>query len=176
MRVEAALFVREYSLGLAVVVAMVGCDDFQQHVACVGNKRNPSVVVAISSVLLFVNVKDLGDRMLPLLGDFLCYSNVDKDDVENSGRIRGVEVSYFGVQPGGHLAQQLFNLTCFRHIVHGWVVSERWFRRSRRQDVDGREIEFQRLRAHQVFVAGPRPSFTNSDRIQQQTACHPRPR
>ena len=41
---NAALFLREYAPFLAVV-DKPGRDDFQQHFACMGNKRNPSVVV-----------------------------------------------------------------------------------------------------------------------------------
>ena len=44
------------------------------------NKRNPSVVVAISAVLLFV--KDFDDRIFPLLGDFSRYPNIDMDVVK----------------------------------------------------------------------------------------------
>ena len=44
------------------------------------NKRSPSVVVAIWAVLRFV--KDLDDRIFPLLGDFSRYLNIDKDVVK----------------------------------------------------------------------------------------------
>ena len=43
------------------------------------NKRNPSAVVAISAVFF---VKDLDDRIFPLLGDFSRYLNIDKDVVK----------------------------------------------------------------------------------------------
>ena len=42
-------------------------------------KRNPSVIVAIRAILLYG--KDL-DRIFPLLGDFSCYLNIDKDVVK----------------------------------------------------------------------------------------------
>ena len=78
------MFLREYSLGLAVVaVAKAGRNDFQQRFACVGNKRNPSVAVAISSALLFVEYLD--DGIFPLLGDFSSYRNVDNDVVKALG-------------------------------------------------------------------------------------------
>ena len=59
------------------MVAKAGSDDFQQRFACVANKRNPSVGIAISSVPRFV--KDLDDRKLPLRADFSCYPNVGND-------------------------------------------------------------------------------------------------
>ena len=62
---KAALFLREYSPSLAVV-AHAGRDDFQQHFACMGNKRNPSIVVAIRVILLFV--KDLDDCIFSIAG------------------------------------------------------------------------------------------------------------
>ena len=43
------------------------------------NKKDPTVVVAISSVLRFV--KDLDDRIFPLLGDFAGYRNIDDNFV-----------------------------------------------------------------------------------------------
>ena len=46
-----------------------------------GDMRNPSVIVAIRAILLFV--KDLDDRIFPLLGDFSCYPYIDKDAVES---------------------------------------------------------------------------------------------
>ena len=63
------------------VVAQERHDEIQQNVACVGNKRNPTAGFAISSVLRFF-VKDLDDRIFPLLGDFSCYPSIDKDVVK----------------------------------------------------------------------------------------------
>ena len=70
---DAALFLREYALGL-VVSAGAGRGDFLEHSVCEGNKLNPSVVGAISSVFL---VKDFGDRIFLLLRDFSRNPNVD---------------------------------------------------------------------------------------------------
>ena len=77
---EAALFLREYFLGLAVVVVEAKRDDFQQTISCVAYKRSLSVVFAVSCFLLFV--KDLDDRIFPMLGDFSSYRKIDKDVVK----------------------------------------------------------------------------------------------
>ena len=63
------------------MVAQAGRDDFSTNLACVGNKRNPFEVVPISTVLRFA--KDADDRLFPLLGDFSCYPNLDKDIVKH---------------------------------------------------------------------------------------------
>ena len=54
-----------------------------------GDMRNPSVIVAIRAILLFV--KDLDDRIFPLLGDFSCYPYIDKDAVEALDEFRVIE-------------------------------------------------------------------------------------
>ena len=72
------LFLGEYSCVLPVV-AEAGCDDFQQHFACVGHKRNPPVVVSIRIILL---VKDVGGRIFPLLGEFSRSPHVGKHVVK----------------------------------------------------------------------------------------------
>ena len=61
-----------------------------------GNKRNPSVVVAVSSVLRLV--KDLDKRIFPLLWDFSCYPNIDKDAVKALRECRVVDVQEFGME------------------------------------------------------------------------------
>ena len=67
-------------------------------------KRNPSVVVAVSSVLLFV--KDLEGRIFPLLGDLSCYPNIDKDVVKALGECGVVDFWEFGRRPSGPTAFQ----------------------------------------------------------------------
>ena len=57
------------------------------------SKRNPSEVVEIRATLLFV--KDLHDRMFPLLGDFSRYpniANIDKDVVKALDKFKVIEV------------------------------------------------------------------------------------
>ena len=69
----------EVSLGL-IVVAEAGRDDFRQHFAGVGHKRDSTVVVAQTNhVLPFV--KGVDDRLFPELVHVSCYSRVDKDVV-----------------------------------------------------------------------------------------------
>ena len=77
------------TLDLAVV-SKTDRDDCQQNFSCMRNKRNPSVVVAISWVLHFV--KDLDDRIFPLLGDFSRYPHIDKDVVKALDDFGVVEV------------------------------------------------------------------------------------
>ena len=62
-------------LGLAVV-AEAGLDHFQQYFAGVGNKRIPSVVVAVRAILLLT--EDFDGRIFPLLGDFSRSPHIDK--------------------------------------------------------------------------------------------------
>ena len=70
-----------------MVAAMVAHDDFERRDSCVGKMGDPSVVVAVSPVLLFVTGLDC--RIGPLLGDFSCYPNIDKDVVKAlTGRMR----------------------------------------------------------------------------------------
>ena len=59
-----------------------------------GNERNPSEVVAVSSVLGFV--KDLDDRIFPLLGDFSCSPNIGKDVVKALRECGVVDFQEFG--------------------------------------------------------------------------------
>ena len=63
---KAALLFWEYPLGLAVVTE-AGRDHFQEFFALAGNERNPSVVVAVRIILLFM--EDFDGGMFPLLGD-----------------------------------------------------------------------------------------------------------
>ena len=95
-----------------------GRDYCQIPFACVGKKRNPSVIVAISSVLSFV--KGLDDRIFQLLGDLYCHPNVDKDVVKALGECGVVDFQELGrkaIWPN----KILHGLECSRHLVHGWL-------------------------------------------------------
>lgn len=59
-----------------------------------GNNRNPSVVVAIRSILRFV--QDLDDRFIPLLRELARFPIIDKDVVEALGALGVVQFYKFG--------------------------------------------------------------------------------
>ena len=89
-----------------------------------GNKRNPSVVVAVSSVLRFL--KDLDDRIFPLLGGFSCYPNIDKDVVISLGECGVVDFQEFDREIIWPYSFPIWHhlLKCFRHLVQGRFISE----------------------------------------------------
>ncbi|MEP4803087.1 MAG: hypothetical protein ABJZ69_01675 [Hyphomicrobiales bacterium] len=119
----ALLFLQEKFLGFAEV-AEAGRDDFQQNFACVGNKRNPSEVVAISSIPLFLEDVD-DDRILPLLGDLSCSPNIDKELIKALGECGVIDFQEFGRETIWLDSFPIWHpLKCFGHLVHGWFTSE----------------------------------------------------
>ena len=57
-------------------------------------KLDPAVVVAISSVLIFV--KDLDDGICPMMGGFSWYPTIGKDVVKALGECGVVDFQEFG--------------------------------------------------------------------------------
>ena len=67
-------------------------DDWQQHLACMGNKRSPSVCSCFNQFGPSFCVKYLNDRVYPFLGDFSRCPNIDMGVVKTLGEYGVVEV------------------------------------------------------------------------------------
>ena len=87
-----------------------------------GDERNPWVVVAMRSILLFM--KHLNGCIFPLLGDISRSLHVDKEIVE-VGQIRGGQLS--AARTAGSLVPLLSSLAhpVLRQSFHPWSCSSR---------------------------------------------------
>ena len=76
------------------------------------------LVGAVSLVHRFV--KDLGDRIFPLLGDFSYYPNIDKNVLKALGECGLVDIQEFRRETIRPDSFPIWHpLKRFRHLVHG---------------------------------------------------------